>query len=419
MQTRWVHRWPPLLRDEAFRRYWWGQSLSLLGGQISLLAFPLTAVLILKTNAIGMALLTAVGALPSLLLSMPVGAWVDRRGQRRQIMMLADVSRALLIALIPMAFAWKLLNLPLLVALWFAVGIGSVFFRVSSNTLVVALVPRAQYAEANALLQQSQGVGWLVGPALGGWLIAWLSAPGALLGDALSFLLSALSLSRIHPQEPAIPSPREQDVWAGLTFIRTSALWRSIFASQVTQSFFRAAFMTVYILYASRQLHVTPPQWGLILGPSSVLAILGSSVTRRVAQRLGVGVTLIAGTALFTAPLLVVPVISGYHVIVVGALFLAEGVSGAGSMMQAITLGTIQASAIPDAVRARVMAAFTIAGRGMTPIGAALAALLAWQAGVHTTIFVATIGMSVSCLWLLTPAVRSLQKYEQLHPVAK
>ena len=65
------------------------------------------------------------------------------------------------------------------------------------------------------------------------------------------------------------------------------------------------------------------------------------------------------------------------------------------------------------------MAAFTIAGRGMTPIGAALAALLAWQAGVHTTIFVATIGMSVSCLWLLTPAVRSLQKYEQLHPVAK
>lgn len=88
-------------------------------------------------------------------------------------------------------------------------------------------------------------------------------------------------------------------------------------------------------------------------------------------------------------------------------------------MMRAITLGTIQASAIPDAVRARVMAAFTIAGRGMTPLGAGLAALLAWQVGVHATVFVATIGMSLSFLWLLTPTIRSLQEYEQLQPAAK
>ena len=213
--------------------------------------------------------------------------------------------------------------------------------------------------------------------------------------------------------------PREHDVWAGLTFIRTLAILPCIFAAKVTQSFFRAAFMTVYILYAARHLHVTPAQWGLILGPGSVLAILGSSVTRRLSRRLGMGVTLIAGTVLFTVPLLVVPLIAGNHVMVVGALFLAEGVSGAGAMIQAITLGTIQASAIPDVVRARVMAAFTIAGRGMTPVGAGLAALLAWQVGVHATVFVATIDMSLSFLWLLTPTVRSLQKYEQLQPVAK
>ncbi len=187
MHTRWARRLSPLLREVAFRRYWLGQSLSLLGGQISLLAFPLTAVLVLNTNAIGMAMLTAVGALPSLLFSMPIGAWVDRRGQRRQIMIIADLLRALLTVLIPAAFMWHLLSLSLLIGLMFGVGICSVFFRVSSNTLFVALIPREQYAEANQLLQQSQAAGWLVGPAVGGWLIDVLSAPGALLGDALRF----------------------------------------------------------------------------------------------------------------------------------------------------------------------------------------------------------------------------------------
>ncbi len=419
MRTPCVDRLPSLLREMTFRRYWLGQSLSLLGGQISMLAFPLTAVLVLKTNAIGMALLTAVGALPSLLFSMPIGAWVDRRGQRRQMMIIADLLRALFTVLIPTAFAWNLLSLPLLIGLVFGVGICSVFFRVSSNTLFVALVPREQYAEANGLLQQSQAAGWLVGPALGGWLIEILTAPGALLGDALSFLMSALSLSLIHPQEPAVATPHEQDVWEGVKFIRTLAVLRSTFAAQVTQSFFRAAFTTVYILYATRDLHVTPAQWGLILGPSSVLALLGSSVTIWLSRRLGLGVTLIVGTAFFALPLLVVPLIAGYQVIIVGALFLAEGVSGAGSMIQALTMGTIQASAIPNAIRGRVMAAFTIAGRGMTPVGASLAALLAWRVGVHATVLVATIGMSLSFLWLLTPTVRSLQSYEQLQPAAK
>ncbi len=287
LQMSWSQLLSPLLRQVAFRRYWLGQSLSLLGGQISMLAFPLTAVLVLKTNAIGMALVTGMGAFPSLVLSVPIGAFVDRFGHQRILMMAADVSRALLIALIPIAFAGNWLSLPLLIGLWFAVGICSVFFRVSANTLFVAMVPRDQYAEANGLLQQSQAVAFLVGPALGGWLIEILSAAGALLGDSMSFLISALSLALIHPQEPEPTNPHDQRIWEGMIFIRTSAVLRSMLATQVTQSAFRAAFMTVYILYATRDLFVTPAQWGVILGPSSVLALLGPRLTRRLSQRLG------------------------------------------------------------------------------------------------------------------------------------
>ncbi|MCY0909947.1 MAG: MFS transporter [Sulfobacillus thermotolerans] len=420
MNSTWIHRaFPPLLRDVAFRRYWLGQSLSLTGGQISMLAFPLTAVLVLKTNAIGMALITAVGALPALLLSISVGAWVDRRGHRRQIMILADLLRALLIALIPVAWGLNLLSLPLLIGLWFGVGICSVFFRVSSDTVFVALVPREKYSEANGLLQQSQSAGFLIGPALGGWLIQVFTAPGALLGDALSFLASALSLSMIHPQEPPDANSHDQHIWEGIRFVRSSLILRSTFAAQLTQSFFRAMFTTLYILYATRYLHVTPLQWGLIFGPSSVFAILGASFTNRLSRRVGLGLTLIIGSALFTLPLLVVPLIAGRHAIIVAALFLAEGVSGAGAMIQAVASATIRTSAVPDSIRARVMAAFTMAGRGMTPLGAAGAALLAWQVGVHFTLLVATVGLSVSFLWLLTPSIISLRNHEQLQPVAK
>ncbi len=415
-----IHRTvPPLLRNVAFRRYWVGQSLSLAGGQISMLAFPLTAVLVLKTNAIGMALITAIGALPSLLLSIPVGAWVDRRGRQRQIMIVADLLRALLIALIPVAWGLHLLRMSLLIGLWFGVGICSVFFRVSSNTVFVALIPREKYAEANGLLQQAQSAGFLIGPALGGWLIQVLTAPGALLGDALSFLASALSLSVIHPQEPPVAKSPDQHIWEGIRFVRSSPILRSTFAAQLTQSFFRAVFTTVYILYATRYLHVTPVQWGLIFGPSSVFAILGSSFATRLSRRVGLGLTLIMGSALFTWPLLIVPLIAGRHVLVVGALFLAEGVSGAGAMIQAVASGTIRAAAVPDSLRARVMAAFTVAGRGMTPVGAAGAAVIAWLLGVHLTVLVATIGLSVSFFWLLTPTIVSLRNHEQLQPIAK
>ncbi len=410
---------PPLLRDVVFRRYWLGQSLSLTGGQISMLAFPLTAVLVLKTNAIGMALITAVGALPSLLFSIPIGAWVDRREHRRQMMITADLLRALFIAIIPAAFALNLLTLPLLIGLWFCVGVCSVFFRVASNTVFVALVPRDKYAEANGLFQQSQAAGFLIGPALGGWLIQVFSAPIALLGDAVSFLVSGLSLSMIHPQEPIGVKDPGQNIWEGTRFIRTSPILLSTFATQLTQSFFRAVFITVYILYATRYLHVTPAQWGLILGPSSVFAIAGSTVASRLFRRLGLGLTLIVSSALFTWPLLVVPLIAGPHIIIVTVLFLAEGISGAGAVIQAAASGTIRASAIPDSVRARVMAAFTLAGRGMTPLGAAGAAWLAWQTGVHVTILIASVGLSVSFFWLLTPSIVSLKHYGQIEPDAK
>lgn len=407
---------PLLLLDLSFRRYWIGRSLSLLGGQISALAFPLTAVLVLKTSAVGLALLTGVGSMPTLLLASHVGAWVDRRGRRRQTMIAADLARAFVLSLIPAAALLGILTLPLLMTLWFMFGIASVFFRVSSSTLFVSLVPQDQYGAAQSLLQQAQSAGFLVGPALGGWFIQVLTAPIALLADALSFLASACSLALIHPREPGVAMQARPRVKEGFRFVRESAVLTSLFAATTTQSLFRSAFMAVYILYGTRDLGITPAAWGVILGPSSVLAIAGSALSGRIIQRMGLGPALFWGTVLFTVPLMVVPMLGRSHVLTIAVLFLVEGVSAGGAMVRAVASGTIEAAAVPNRVRARVAGAFSIASAGMNPFGALLAAVLAWCVGVHTTVWVATIGMAGSVLWLAVPAMLGLKRAQDLDP---
>lgn len=172
--------------------------------------------------------------------------------------------------------------------------------------------------------------------------------------------------------------------------------------------------MSVYILYATRELGVTPAEWGIILGPSSVLALIGSSLAGRITRKMGLGPTLILGTIFVTIPLLAVPLVEGPHLFVLAVLFVVEGLAGAGSMIRGITTATVQAVAIPDSIRARVMAAFSIVGVGMTPVGALLAAILAWRFGVLATLWVATIGMSVAFVGLLVPEVFRLRHSEEL-----
>lgn len=405
---------PPLLGDLSFRRYWVGRSVSLLGGQISMLAFPLTAVLVLKVGAIGMALLTAVGAIPSLFLSIHTGAWVDRRGRRRQVMIVADLARAVLLALIPTAWLVKDLSLGLLVAIWLTFGLFSVLFRVASSAIFVAIVPEEEYGEASHLLSQSRAAGFVIGPALAGWLIDALGAPLALLADAVSFVASAVSLMSVHPPEPEGHPPDRGHLLVGLRVIRASSILGPMVASQLTQSVFRAAFMALYILYGTRHLDLTAGQWGLVLGPSSVLAIVGSSVTQPLMKQLGLGRTLIVGTIMNTAPLIAIPLAGGPHGLVVGVLFFAEGLAGAGSMMAEITKNTIRSAAVGHDVRARVSGVFSTVEAGMTPVGAGLAAVLVGVVGIHAAMYVITVGMATAALWLMVPAVYGLVQTRDL-----
>jgi MFS family permease len=396
---------PPLLRDVVFRRYWGASTVSLFGDQISSIAVPLAAVLVLHATAGAMGLLTALEWLPSLLFGMHAGAWADRRGKRRQTMIAADLGRAALMATIPVCYALHVLTLAQMFAVTFAAGTLAILFNVSDSTLFVSIVAADRYVDGQSLLNGSRAMSYVGGPSVGGLLAQLLSAPFAIAADALSFLGSAFFLSRIRPAEPP-PDDRPGGVTAGLRFIARSPIVRASLTAVAIVNLFDLMFLALFTLYAVRTLHVRPGVLGAVLGAGAVGGVLGSMLTKRIAARVGVGVGVgkayVAGCLLFTAPLALVPLAPlNRSPLVLVMLFGAEFMSGFGVMLLDISIGSIFAVVIPDTMRSRVTGAFQAINYGTRPVGALLGGLLGTTLGLRTALWIAVAGAVLGALVLL------------------
>ena len=277
-----------LLRERGFRNFWLATSVSLLGDQIALLALPLAAVLVLDAGAGQMGLLTAAALLPHLLFSLPAGVWLDRVASRRRVMIASDLARAALVGTIPLAYALDVLTLAQLYAVAFLAGSLAVLFDLSYPTLFVSLATRDRYIEGNSLVHGSRSFSFVAGPSLSGLLVAAFSAPFALLGDAVSFLVSALFLGRVHAEEPPIEHEDERGLRArvstGLRFIGGNAIFRPTLIAVATLNFFNYAFQALFVLYATRTLGVEPGTLGLVLGVGAVGGLLGAVTAGRSAR---------------------------------------------------------------------------------------------------------------------------------------
>ena len=392
---------PALLRERDFRRFWTGQTISLFGDQVTLLALPLVAVLALHANAAQMGYLGGAELIPNLLFSLHAGAWVDRRGRRRQMMLATDLGRAALLATIPIAYAFHVLTFAQLYVVGFLVGTLSVLFFVSYNTLFVALVPRERYLEANSVLNGSRALSYVGGPSVGGLLVQALSAPGALVVDAFSFLASAFALRSISPVEAPTEKAERGHLKAGIRYILGSPIVRASLLATATINFFNFVFWALFILYATRTLGVGPGALGLVLGAASVGGVIGSIVTGRISRRIGVGPSFILGCVLFPAPLVLVPLAGGGHWRILAFLFAAEALSGFGVMILDITSGSIKAALVPDRLRARVTGAYMVVNYGVRPVGALLGGALGTWIGLRPTLWIATVGAMAGVLWLI------------------
>lgn len=406
---------PALLRENLeFRRFFAGQSASLLGDQISFIALPLVGVIVLHASAAQMGYLTAAGLAPNLLFSLHAGAWVDRRGRRRQTMLAADIGRAALLATIPIAYGFDTLTFAHLYVVGFLVGALSVFFSVSYSSLFVSLVPREDYVAASSLLNGSRALSFVGGPSLGGLLVQVLSAPVAVAADAVSFVVSAFTLARISPAEPPTEEAERGHIAAGIRYILGSPVIRASLAAATTINFFNFMLFAIVILYANRVLGVGPGLLGAVLGAGAVGGVLGSILTGRIVKRLGVGPTLMLGCIVFPTPLLLIPLAAGPRWVVLGCLFLAEFGSGFGVMLLDIAAGAISAALVPDRLRARVSGAFMVVNYGVRPIGALLGGALGSWIGLRPTLWIAAGGAIAGFLWLVPSPVRTLRELPEV-----
>jgi len=396
---------PRLLRERPFRLFWTAQAVSQLGDQVSMIALPLAAVLALDAGPAQMGYLSAAALAPGLLFSLHFGAAVDRRGRRRATMVAADLGRAALLGSVPLAAAFGALTFAQLYLVAFGTGTLSVLFYVSYSTLFTALVPRSRYVEANQLVHGSRAFSFVAGPSLGGLLVQLFTAPFALLADAVSFLLSALCLRSLEAVEPETETAEKGHLVAGLRFIRATPALLASLLSTAWVNFFNFVFMSIFVLYATRELHVRPGTLGLVLGVGAVGGIVGAVTTGRIARRIGIGPAFVVGSFGFAAPFLLVPAAGGARWTVLGMLGLAEFGAGFGVMMLDIAVGSIQQSLVPDRLRARFSGAYMVVNYGVRPLGALAGGWLGATIGLRETLWLAAAGGVASVLFLLPSPV--------------
>jgi MFS family permease len=404
---------PQVLRtNRNFRNYFVGQSVSLLGDQITAIALPLTAVLALDATPGQMGALTTAYLLPNLLFSLHAGVWVDRIGRRRQVMLVADVARGLLMLTIPIAFALGDLTWPQLYVVSFLLGSANVVFYVSYGGLFQTIVERDEYIDANTLLNGSRGFSFLAGTSLGGALVQLLRGPYALALDACSFLCSALFLRRIDAEEPPGMGRQPGGLSTGLRWIRHNPIMRAELLGVATINFFNFIYWALFLLYASRYLEVSPVTIGIVIGVAAAGTLVASALTGPIARAIGIGPAFLVGCFLFPAPLLLVPLapVNGPHWLVIAFLFTAEFVSGIGLMLLDILAGTIQAGIIPPPIRSRVSGAFMVVNYGVRPLGTTLAGILGTTIGVRNTIWIGAGGALLGMAFLLPSPIRHLKE---------
>jgi MFS family permease len=338
---------------------------------------------------------------------MHAGAWADRHGRRRQLMVACDLGRFALFVTVPFCYALGVLTLWQLLAVVFAAGTLSVFFGVADGTLFVSIVAPEQYVDGQSLLYGSRALSYVLGPSLGGLLTQLLTAPVAIFADALSFLGSAFFLRRIAPPEPPTDDGKG-GVTAGMRFVAHSPIVRASLIGVGVINFFNLMYSALFMLYAVRALHVSAGLLGLILGGGAFGGVLGAAVTKRLAARIGSGMAYVTGGLLFTAPLALVtlapqPAGHGTTLAVISLIFVAEFLSGAGVMVLDISISSIFAAVIPDTMRSRVTGAFSAINYGTRPLGALLGGLLGEALGLQTALWIAVIG-GVAGAALLIPS---------------
>ena len=400
-----------LWRNADFLRLWSAQTISQFGTQITGLALPLAAILVLHASATEVAVLATLEWLPWLLISLPVGALVDRM-RRRPVLVLADVGRGVALATVPAAYAFDALTLWQLYAVGFLTGVLTVFFDVAYQSYLPSLVERRQLGEGNSKLEISRSGAGLAGPGLAGVLIELVKAPVAILGDAISFLVSAFLLGTIRREErfqkPEDGTRIRHEIVEGVRYVLGDPILRPSMAFVAISNFFGNVMWTIFLVYAVRRLEWTPGTIGLVLTLGNLGFLGGALLAPRVGARFGVGPTMIGTAMLGGWPLLAVPLAPPAYAIPL--IVAAVAVTGFGVVLYNVVAISLFQAITPDRLLGRMNASRRFVVWGVIPLGSLTSGGLAAWLGLRPTLLVGAIGVALAFLPLLFSPVRSLRE---------
>ncbi|MFC8448267.1 MFS transporter [Kitasatospora sp. NPDC057223] len=392
-----------LWRDRDFMLLWSGRTVSLFGSQISWLALPVVAVVVLKASAFQIAALGALSALPSLLVSLPAGVLVDRV-RKRQLMICCNLGAALAMGSIPLAAAFGHVTYLQLCAVGLVTGSLGVVFDAASASLLPLLLGGRGLVDANGRMNTARALAEMAGPSIGGFLIGLAGAARAITADALSYLLSATALAATRFREP-VPTPTaagpatvRADIVAGLRLVLGHPLLRVISLSGAVSALLLRGVSSVWLLYVIRELHWSVRTAGLVYGLSLIGGVIGGMATGRIVARIGTGRTMILG-ALLSGPFeLVTPLVhpgpAGPWIVAV--VFTSLTAAG---MLYATASGTVQQLVCPPEMLGRMNGSSRFLQLGALPLGPLAAGALATWTGLRPTLFV------LAGLTLLWPAI--------------
>lgn len=403
--------------NAEFRKLWVGQAISAVGSNVTQLALPLTAALTLQASAQQMGVLVAAGWLPYLLFALFAGAWADRL-PRKPILVVADLARAAVLATIPAAAFVGALRIEHVLAAAFIAGSMTVLFRSAYGPFLPVLVGRDALVEANAKLALTDSVARVAGPSLGGLLVQLISAPFAILLDALSFVVSAAALIAIRVRETPPSRSERRGIWTeiaeGVRVLVANPFTRSVTIIGLLFNFAITLGDAVYVLYATRGLGLDGALLGIVYTIAGLASVAGATLVRRATARFGVGPSMVASIALLTVAGVLVLAASGPPIIAAAYLALRGGLVAFAAAVFNVTSNSVSQAAIPDRLLGRVGGAGQVLGLGLIPVSALAGGWLGEHVGLWNTLAISIGCQFVAFLYVATSPLRAIRSTSDL-----
>ncbi|MGC5077690.1 MFS transporter [Agrococcus sp. DT81.2] len=393
-----------LWRDGNFLTMWSGQALAQLGSQVTELAIPVLAVLLLNATELEVGFLNAAGVAAFLVVGLPAGAWIDRM-RKRHVMIWADAVRAVALAALPLLWWAGLLEMWHLYAVAIVIGVATVFFDVSYQSILPSLVRPQQIAEANGKLQATYEMANIGGPAIGGWLIGIVAAPLAILTTVGTYLASAVALllTRDHEQPRAADdrAPMLREIGEGMRWVFGNPLLRRIVTTTGIFNFSHTLSMTLLPIFLLRELGLSPAAMGVIFSLGAVGGLAGAIATPHIVRVIGEARAIPVSAIAFGVVACFLPLAATFPAVAFPLLVAQGFVASFTVLLYNITQVTFRQRITPSRLLGRMNASIRFCVYGVMPLAALAAGGLGTWLGVVPTMWIGAIGEVLAALFVI------------------